>query len=97
MDEFLVQASHVYAMAFIQPLNKTESFVETWMDECGTEQSMSERGLNGPGFSWEVGWVTFLFQACVSGLQSVKLKCNSTCPAFPPGLEKGSHDLVGVF
>ena len=43
MDEFLVQASHVYAMAFIQPLNKTESFVETWMDECGTEQSMSER------------------------------------------------------
>lgn len=43
MDKFLVQASHIYAMAFIQPLNKTESFVETWMDECGTEQSKSER------------------------------------------------------
>lgn len=56
------------------------------------------RGLNGPGFSWELGWVTCLFQACVSGLQSVKIKCNSTCPAFPSGLEEGSHDCrLGFF
>ena len=42
--------------------------------------------------------MTCLLQACVSGLQSVKIKCNSTCPAFPPGLEEGSHDCrLGFF
>ena len=41
--------------------------------------------------------MTFLFQACVSGLQSVKIKCNSTCLAFLPGLEEGSHDRQSGF
>ena len=43
MGKFVVQASHIYGMEFIQPLNKTMSFVEMWMDEYGTEQSKSER------------------------------------------------------
>ena len=43
MGKFVVQASHIYGMEFIQPLNKTRSFVEMWMDEYGTEQSKSER------------------------------------------------------
>lgn len=31
-------------------------------------------------------------------LWSVKIKCNSTYPAFPTGLEKGSNEIyVGLF
>lgn len=41
--------------------------------------------------------MTFLFQVCVSGLRYVKIKHNSDCPAFPPGLEEGSNETsVGV-